>query len=260
MTPLSRGIRVPDGIGAHDAADQSIGRAGSPPHVVARSLGWPSMYATDDKPGDVGGIDPNINLNHTGTTIVAVTADDATVLGADRRASLGGQFISNKDIEKIHQVHPTAALALSGAVSDLQQLTDFLQAEASLYEMRRGEPMSLIALSSLLSNLMRGAPMLATPILGGIDEEGPRVFTLDPGGGRMEDRYTAAGSGMQLAYGVLEREYEVGLTPTEASSLVARSIDTANERDTASGNGLSLATVTAEGTDIESHPTAGEVG
>lgn len=257
LTP--RATHFPRGINGSGGTNRPAGYGGSHASTAARTTTFVPMASARDERGD-GWTAPSNQINHTGTTVVAVTADDATVLGADRRASLGGRFISNKDVDKIHRVHPTAALALSGAVSHLQQLTELLRAETSLYEMRRGESMSVTALSTLLSNVLRSAPLVVAPILGGVDADGPRVFTHDPGGGEMEDRYAAAGSGMQLAYGALEGDYEDGLTRAEAAALVARSVEAASERDTASGDGITLATVTAEGTDIARHEAADAVG
>ncbi|PSP76500.1 proteasome subunit beta [Halobacteriales archaeon QS_1_68_20] len=187
----------------------------------------------------------------TGTTVVGLTTDDAVVLGADRRASLGGRFVSNKGMLKIEQVHPTAAMALSGAVGHIQSFTRNLRAETDLYEARRDERMSIDALSTLAGNLLRSAPLHVSPVLGGLDEEGSAVFSLDAGGGVMADDYAATGSGMQLAYGVLEREYDPDATVGEATRSAARAIESANERDAASGNGLSVATITGEGVEIE---------
>lgn len=81
-------------------------------------------------------------VNETSTTIVGV-AEDAVVLAADRRASLGGRFVSSKDTRKVEAVHPTGAVALSGAVGHIQQFTRVLRAESRLYENRRDEAPSL---------------------------------------------------------------------------------------------------------------------
>jgi proteasome beta subunit len=75
----------------------------------------------------------------------------------------------------------------------------------------------------------------------------------------MSDDYTATGSGMQLAYGVLEQDYETDLSNDEASQIAARAVESAIERDTASGDGVFLATITADGVDIHGHKDFDEV-
>jgi proteasome beta subunit len=187
----------------------------------------------------------------TGTTTVGISTPDGVVIGTDRRASLGGRFVSNKQVQKVEQVHPTAALTLVGSVGGAQSFIRNLRAEASLTETRRGEPLSISALATLAGNFARGGPFFAiNPILGGVDDEGSHVYSIDPAGGVMEDDYTVTGSGMQLAHGALERQYEDDLSLEEATELAARAVNAATERDTGSGNGLVIAEITDEGVDI----------
>jgi len=103
----------------------------------------------------------------TGTTTVGVVADDGVVLAADRRASLGGRFVSNKRTVKVEQVHPRAAITLSGSVGGAQAYARQLRAQARLYETRRGEPMGMDALATAAGNALRGLPV--SPLLGGVD-------------------------------------------------------------------------------------------
>jgi proteasome beta subunit len=185
----------------------------------------------------------------TGTTVVALTAGDGVVLAADRKASLGGRFTSNKNAEKILRVHPTAAMAISGSVGPAQSVAETLRAEASLYEARRGEAMSMTALSQTAGQLLRGLPVV--PLLGGVDDEGGHVYELDGGGSVMEDAYAAGGSGMQLAYGVLERRYDGVSDLADATEAAVDAVAAASERDTASGNGVTVATITDDGVAME---------
>jgi len=187
----------------------------------------------------------------TGTTTVGIVADgaDAVVLATDRRASLGGRFVSNKNAEKILEVHPTAAITISGGVGAGQTFAKQVRAQSSLYETRRGEEMSMEALSTTAANAIRG--MRVVPLLGGVDDSGPHLYSLDPAGGLMEDTYGATGSGMQLAYGLLEQEFEEGLDVDAAVDVATRAVEAASARDTASGNGAMIARITAEGIDIE---------
>jgi proteasome beta subunit len=196
----------------------------------------------------------------TGTTTVGVSTEDGVVIGTDRRASLGGRFVSNKNVQKVEQIHPTAALTLVGSVGGAQSFIRTLRAESNLYEQRRGEPLSIHGLATLAGNFARGGPFFAiNPILGGVDDEGSHVYTIDPAGGVMQDDYTVTGSGMQLAHGTLEGNYDPSLSIEEAEGLVASAVYAASERDTGSGNGLVVATVTEDGVGIEEYDDATEL-
>lgn len=204
------------------------------------------QHTADDGPGQPGHEAPTLQ---TGTTIVALTAPDAVVVAADRRASLGGQFVANKDVTKVERITDRAALALSGSVGPLQSFTDTLRAEANLYEARRGDRLSTEALANVAGNLVRGIP--AQVVLAGVDETGPAVYELDGGGSVMGTDYAAGGSGMQVAYGTLEGKAEVVESVEEARELAADAVAAASERDTASGNGVTVATVTSEGVALD---------
>jgi len=193
-------------------------------------------------------------VNETGTTTIGIATEDGVVVATDMRASLGGRFVSNKNVQKVEQIHPTAALTLVGSVGGAQSFIRSLRAEVDLYEARRGEQMSMTALSTLAGNFARGGPFLAiNPILGGIDDEGSHVYSIDPAGGVMEDDYTVTGSGLTVAYGTLEDRYESGMSLEAAQRAAVASVEAAAARDTGSGNGVYLATVTEDGVDIDDY-------
>lgn len=187
----------------------------------------------------------------TGTTTVGIKAKDSIVLAADRRASLQG-MVSSKTSVKIHPVHPTAAITISGTVSAAQALVKQLKSEARLYEIRRDKEMTMTALSTMLGNLLRsGAFMVTAPVLGGVDNDGAHVFSFDPIGGMGEEEYTVSGSGSQYALGVLEDQYHSELDLEQAEKIAIQCIRSAVSRDTASGNGVMLSKISQSGVESE---------
>lgn len=196
----------------------------------------------------------------TGTTSIGIAVEDGVVIATDRRASLGGRVVSNKQVTKVEQIHPTAAVTLVGSVGGAQSYVRSLRAEANLYETRRGAPMSIHALATLASNFARGGPFFRiNPVLGGVDDEGSHVYSIDPLGGLSEDDYVVTGSGMQFALGVLEQEYDAELSLDEAITVGAHAVESASERDTASGNGITITEITADGVEIHEHEDIDDV-
>jgi len=199
-------------------------------------------------------------VNETGTTTIGITTGDGVVVATDMRASLGGRFVSNKDVQKVEQIHPTAALTLVGSVGGAQSLIRTLRSEVGLYEARRGEDLSMSALATLAGNVLRTGPFAHVhPILGGVDAEGSHVYSIDPAGGTLGDDYVVTGSGMQLAYGAIEGSYDPEMSMEEAMQLAAGAVQSAVERDTGSGNGVYLAEITGEGVDIHGHKDFADV-
>jgi proteasome beta subunit len=221
-------------------------------------LARPGRQATDDIYEPELGSLPNPDMDDaemtkTGTTTVGLTTTDGVVLATDRRAS-AGNMVASKQAQKIAEIHPRGALTISGAVSAAQALISNLQAEVDLYEARRSEEMSMQALSTLTANFLRsGAFFIVQPILGGVDSEGNHIYSLGPGGSVMEEDYNATGSGSPFAYGVLEQQYEGGLSNDEARTVAADAVKSAVERDTASGNGIIMSEITDEGVEIEEY-------
>jgi proteasome beta subunit len=216
-------------------------------------------FQTDPYEPEVGSLPDRSEMdtekvNKTGTTTIGITTSEGVVIATDMRASLGGRFVSNKNVQKVEQIHPTAALTLVGSVGGAQSFIRSLRAEVNLYEARRGEDMTMQALSTLAGNFARGGPFFAiNPILGGVDDEGHHVYSIDPAGGVMKDDYTVTGSGLTVAYGTLEDRYEDDMSNEEAKEVAAAAINAAAERDTGSGNGIYLADVTSEGVDINGY-------
>jgi proteasome beta subunit len=193
-------------------------------------------------------------VNKTGTTTIGIATENGVVIATDKRASLGGRFVSNKNVQKVEQIHPTAALTLVGSVGGAQSFIRTLRAEVNLYEARRGEDMSIGALATLAGNFARGGPFIAiNPVLGGVDDDGSHVYSIDPAGGIMEDDYTVTGSGLTVAYGTLEDRYEEDMSLEEAQQVAAAGVKAAAERDTGSGNGIFVAEVTGEGVEIDDY-------
>ncbi|MFC6756175.1 MULTISPECIES: archaeal proteasome endopeptidase complex subunit beta [Haloarcula] len=202
-------------------------------------------------PSDAKGRDEE-NVTKTGTTTVGISTEDGVVIATDRRASLGGRFVSNKSVTKVEQIHPTAAMTLVGSVGGAQSFIRSLRSEANLYEVRRDEPLSIHALATLAGNFARGGPFFAiNPIIGGVDEDGSHVYSVDPAGGVLQDDYTVTGSGTMVATGTIEGNYDPEMSIEEARGLAIRAVQAAAERDTGSGNGIVLAEITDEGVDID---------
>ena len=202
-------------------------------------------------PADAGGADEETVVK-TGTTTVGITTDEGVIIATDRRASLGGRFVSNKHVTKVEQVHPTAAMTLVGSVGGAQSFIRTIRAEADLFEVRRNEELSIHALATLAGNFARGGPYFAiNPIIGGVDAEGSHVYSIDPAGGVLQDDYTVTGSGTMVATGTIEGEYDPEMSLADARALAIRAVNAAAERDTGSGNGVVIAEITGDGVTID---------
>jgi proteasome beta subunit len=186
----------------------------------------------------------------TGTTTLGLTTEDGVILAADRRAALGGRLVSNKYAKKIYQLDDRVGLTIAGSVGDAQKIVRIMRSQLNLHKLETKE-LSVKGAATLLSNILHGnkmMPFMNQFIVGGIEEDGGIVYSLDPAGGVMgHEKYTATGSGSQMAFGVLEDNYEEDLDHDKGREIATRAVQAAMERDTASGNGIMVAEITEEG-------------
>ena len=177
-----------------------------------------------------------------GTTTVGITCKDGIVFASERRATMGN-LVAHKVAEKIFKIDDNIAATIAGSVGDAQNLMKVMNAEVSLYNLRNGEDMSIDAAANLTGNILRSQPRGVQILLGGVDEDGASIYSLDAAGGVIKDKCISTGSGSIFAYGVLEDRYTEDLTVEEGIELALRAISAATERDVYSGNGFLVATV-----------------
>jgi len=197
----------------------------------------------------------------TGTTTIGMTTEDGVILAADRRASMG-RLTAGKDVQKVYKLDDNIGLTIAGSVGDAQKIVRMMRSQLKLHKLETKE-LSVKGTGTLLSNILHGnkmMPFMNQFILGGVEDDQGVLYDLDPAGGLMRhDRYTATGSGSQMAYGVLEDNYEEGMNRDEAIDLAKRVIKSAMERDTASGNGIMVVEITEEGYNVAEEIEAKQV-
>ncbi len=196
----------------------------------------------------------NKELLKTGTTTVGIVCKDGIVLAADRRAS-AGYMVADKKSRKIIPINEDMAVTTAGLVSDIQLLTKVIKAQLKLIEIRRGKKSTIKQAANLLGGMvynnirrMSMIPGIVGFILGGKDLSGFHIYNLGIDGSTTEvDDYAADGSGMQFATGVLESSYKKDLSLSEGIKLAVMAVNTAIQRDIATGNGIDVVTITKDG-------------
>ncbi|NVO66185.1 archaeal proteasome endopeptidase complex subunit beta [Methanofollis tationis] len=193
---------------------------------------------------------PEINQEiMKGTTTVGLVFDEGIVLATEKRATMG-TLIASKTAKKVYQIADRIGMTTAGGVGDAQSLARLMQVECSLYKVRHGKPISVGAAATLLSNYLqqnRYYPYYVQLLVGGVDRNGPSVYSVDAmGGASKETDIVSTGSGSPMAYGVLEDRYHADMKETEAVDLATRSLKAAMRRDSASGENISIVVITRD--------------
>ncbi|PIZ51338.1 proteasome subunit beta [Candidatus Woesearchaeota archaeon CG_4_10_14_0_2_um_filter_33_13] len=188
----------------------------------------------------------------TGTTTVGIVCKDGIVLAADKRAT-AGTMIVDKRADKVHIISDDFAVTWAGTVSDAQLVTKLFKAELKLKEVRTNKRPSTKEAANLLGGLlysnirrMSMIPGIAHFLLAGRDVSGTHLYDLFPDGSVTSvPDFISSGSGSVFALGVLETHYKAEMNVAEGTKLAVKSINTALQRDSASGNGVDVFTITA---------------
>jgi proteasome beta subunit len=184
-----------------------------------------------------------------GATTIGVVCADGVILASEKRVTYGN-FVVSKGGKKVFKITDQIGVACAGLVGDMQILTREVEAQANLFSMEVGRPISVRAASKLMANILfnrRYAPLITQTIVGGLDDEGPALYVLDVLGSLIPDKYAAVGSGTEIAVGVLEEEYKEGMSIEDAKALVTRAIKSAISRDAMSGDGIDFLIITKDG-------------
>src|SRR3989338_5583317 len=190
-----------------------------------------------------------------GTTTVGLVCKDGIILAADKRATLGGHIISNKDIDKVIKISDNMAFTTAGLVSDIQLITKLIKAELTLKRIRNNRETTVKEAANLLGSIMyqnirqfSTIPGIVAFLGGGRDKSGFHLYELSPDGCVIEATdFAVDGSGMMMAWGVLDTLYKKDITVQEGVKLAVKAISAAMQRDAASGEGVDVFTITKEG-------------
>lgn len=180
---------------------------------------------------------------------MGIACQDGVVCASEKRIAFGNLLVS-KSTRKTFQITPHVGAACAGLVADMQLLTLQISALAKirLMETRRDVPPNTVA--KMMSNMMyerRFFPLLTQVVVGGMVDK-PVIYTLDPLGSVLPDRYAAVGTGAELALGVLDPKYSDDMDTAAGADLAKRAIRAAAQRDAASGDGMDILVIDAAGT------------
>lgn len=190
------------------------------------------------------------NIYMSGTTTLGIVCKDGVVLATESQATMGN-LVANINAPKIYKISPKISITISGGVADCQNVAKIMAANLSLRKYEIGREVAVKSAAQLTSVLLyQSRSYISMLVLGGVDDSGPHIYTLDPLGSLLEEpKFGATGSGSVIAYEVLKDEYKDGMTVEEAKELAVRAVKAAKARDTASGGRIQVHKITKAGSE-----------
>jgi proteasome beta subunit len=181
-----------------------------------------------------------------GTTTIGVVCKDGIILASDTRVTMGF-YVAHKHGKKIYKIDDHLAMTIAGSLADAQRTVDILTANAQLYKLNIGRPLPINSAARLIANLLFSSRYATQVLVGGVDDTGPHVFSIDPLGSLTEEKCVATGSGSPIAYGVLEDRYKEEVSVKEFLPIIVKAVNSAMKRDVASGDSYNVAVVDEKG-------------
>jgi proteasome beta subunit len=191
-----------------------------------------------------------------GATTLGLICTDGVILASDKRVSWG-RLVSSRHGQKVFKLTDNIGLAFAGLMSDMQALVRESSAYANLFRLEKGRPITTQAMAKLISNMLfnrRMMPLIMETVIGGVEQDGPKLFSMDLIGSLIPDDFISAGSGAPIAMGVLEAEYNKEMTCETGSDLAVKAIKAAIARDAVSGDGIDLIIIKTSGVEEKTIP------
>ncbi|XP_062292077.1 proteasome 20S subunit beta 12 [Scomber scombrus] len=195
-------------------------------------------------------MDSKVKGVSTGTTILAATFDGGVVIGSDSRASIGGEYVSSKTINKVIQVHDQIFCCMAGSLADAQAVIKAAKFQLSFHSVQMESPPLVIAAASVLKELcyQNKDDLQAGFITAGWDrKKGPQVYVVALGGMLVNQPVTIGGSGSTFIHGYVDAKYKPNMNKDECLQFATNALALAMGRDNVSGGVAHLVVITETG-------------
>jgi len=197
------------------------------------------------------------NILRTGTSLVGIVCKDGVVMAGDRKTTAGESTVMSKNTQKVVLLNDFIVVSGTGVSSDIEMLRKLIKAEIRLKELRDKKRPTVKEVANLVAmityrNIRQPSVImfLAGIMLSGINEDGSiELYSIEPAGSarKVEDFDANFSSGMPYILGLLERQYKPGMSIQDGVNLAIEAIKSSSERDTASGFGIDVITITKDG-------------
>ena len=192
----------------------------------------------------------------SGTTIVGVVCKDGVVMGADRQTT-AGNLVMSKNTQKTVKINDYLVVSGTGNASDIEMQKKVISAELKLKELKSKRRPSVKEAANLIGTITYRnirqptmIPSIVGTLVAGVNEDGSaELYTVEPAGTAMkvEDYDANFGSGMPFVLGLLERSYSKDMSIEEGVEIVIESLKSSTQRDTGSGYGIDIFTLSKDG-------------
>jgi len=165
---------------------------------------------------------------------VGIRTKDSVVLAS--KSGERSPLVVTESIEKVHKIENDIGSVSAGYTPDGRRLVDQLRLITQKDQIRYGNLAPVNVVSQKIADHLQEStqvggrrPYGASLIIAGVDETGPRVFEVEPGGTPTEYHAVAEGENRRKIMEYFEEEYDSELSTEEAIQLASDALDMFSE-------------------------------
>jgi proteasome alpha subunit len=165
----------------------------------------------------------------SGSTVVGVAINEGIVLAVEERAY--SKLQNPNYSQKLFQIDEHIGAASSGLISDARILIDSARVYAQIYRLTYDIMPSAEVIAKRIGDTMQlytqhagVRPFGVAILIGGVGDEGARLFYTEPSGVVMEYRGWSIGRGSEKARELLEAQYDASLSLEAAQVLCLKAL------------------------------------
>ncbi|VDM36597.1 unnamed protein product [Toxocara canis] len=187
-----------------------------------------------------------------GSTSIGIRTNEGVVLAAEKRAT--SKLMVNDAIEKISKVDSHVAVTFAGLIADSRTLVERAQIEAQNFWFTYNRKIRVEDVTMSVANLAlqfgdddvkasMSRPFGVAMLFAGVDQEGPKLFHLDPSGTFIDCLAKSIGAASDGAEQNLKEQYHESTTLVEAEKIALSILKQVMEEKLTSSN-VEIVTIT----------------
>lgn len=192
-----------------------------------------------------------------GSPSVGVQTENGVVLAA--LVSNASPLKVDDSVEKIHKIETSMAAVTTGYLPDGRRLVENLRVKTQQDKLRYGEEPRIATVAKTVADEIQETtqvggrrPFGASLIVGGVDEAGPSLFEVEPGGTPSEWKAVADGNRRNRYLDYFEDNYDETASLDEVVGMVMDTfVEVSGDRNEISGNTLDVTHIDTDGVQTE---------
>uniref|UniRef100_A0A0R3RYV7 Proteasome subunit alpha type n=1 Tax=Elaeophora elaphi TaxID=1147741 RepID=A0A0R3RYV7_9BILA len=187
-----------------------------------------------------------------GSTSIGIRTTEGVILAAEKRAT--SKLMVNDAIEKISKVDSHVAVTFAGLIADSRTLVERAQIEAQNFWFTYNRKIRVEDVTMSVANLAlqfgdddakasMSRPFGVAMLFAGVDQDGPRLFHLDPSGTFIDCLAKSIGAASDGAEQSLKEQYHESISLVEAEKIALSILKQVMEEKLTSSN-VEIVTIT----------------